>query len=266
MSRTILVLSIALAVPAVVACGQPTSVFVVHCEPTNADLVHWMALVDLVALAERNGVVLSIDFTAQWAEMILADEEKTAAVDGWLVDGHEIGCHHHPYWTLLERPATWDGYTNAAVDEILPQHRADYRGTMDDYMTLLEALPGERRSGCLGLSDPRDEADWLCSLVYSTGGHAVEDAVSRAVDRTIGGCEVSEIGHALLVGAERGALRALYEETDEDAIFGVVGHVYNYIAFPLVFEHWFGFLQARDPAGERRGTVSTVLDARGSPG
>ena len=265
MKSTIHVLFLALILPAVMACGQPTSVFVVHCEPTNADPVHWAALVDLVALADRNGVALSIDFTAQWAEMILADEGKTAAVGGWLDDGHEIGCHHHPYWTLLERPATWDGYTSTAIDEILPEHRVDYRGAMDDYMTLLDALPGERRSGCLGLSDPRDEADGLCSLVYSTAGHAVEDAVSGPVERTIGGCAVTEIGHALLVVAERGALRALYEETSEDAIFGVIGHVYNYIEFPLAFEGWFEFLQARDPAGELRGTVSAVLDARSSP-
>jgi hypothetical protein len=249
---------------AVAAWGQPSSVFVVHCEPTNADSVHWSALIDLVALADRHGVPLSIDFTAQWAEMILGDETKTKAVSDWLDGGHEIGCHHHPYWTLLERAATWDGYTDTAIDEILPQDRADYRGTMDDYMALLDALPGERRSGCLGSSDARDEGDWPCSLVYSTAGNAIDDAVSRPIERTVGGCEVTEIGHALLVGAERGALRALYEATATDAVFGVVGHVYNYLEFPAAFEQWFAFLDASDPDGERCGTVTAVLDAWGA--
>lgn len=247
-----------------VSSAQPTSVFVVHCEPTNADSEHWAALVDLVALADRYGVPLSIDFTAQWAERILSDEGMTDAVSGWLDAGHEIGCHHHPYWTLQDRTAQWDGYTDTAFDELLPEDRELYRGTMDDFMAWLESLPGPRRSGCLGQSDARDEADWPDSLVYSTVGHTVGDAVSRPTERSIGGCVVLEIGHALLVGAGRGALPSLYEETGSDAVFGVVGHVYNYVDFPAAFEQWFAFLHAHDPTGERRATVSSVLEAWGA--
>lgn len=253
------VLLLAVAVSGFAASEGPVSVFVVHCEPTNANETLWAELVDLVALANRYNVLLSIDFTAQWAEMILADDYKIAAVEQWLDAGHEIGCHHHPYWTLLQRNATWDGYTNTPFKEILPEDRPKYRGTMDDYMALLNALPGERTSGCLGVSDERDEADWPCQLVYSTVGHAVEDAVSRPTERTIGGCEVLEISHALIVGAERGALRELYGRTSSDEVFGVVGHVYNYAEFPMAFEEWFTFLHADDPAGLRRRTVSGVL-------
>ncbi len=258
-----IILALLVAAPAFAADDGPTSIFVVHCEPTNASEGHWTALIDLVALADRYAVPLSIDFTAQWAEMILADETKGYAVSTWLAAGHEIGCHHHPYWTMLERSAQWDGYTNTAVEEILPQDRADYRGTMSDYMVLLDALPGERRSGCLGGSDVRDEADWPCSLVYSTVGHVVDDAVSRPAERSIGGCAVLEIGHALLVGAERGALGTQYDAADSDTVFGVIGHVYNFADFPAAFEFWFAFLLERDPTGLRRGTVSAVLDAWG---
>jgi len=242
----------------------PMSVFVVHCEPTNANEVLWGELVELVALADRFAVPLSIDFTAQWAEMILADEAKVAALEAWLDAGHEIGCHHHAYWSTMDRNATWDGYTNTPVDEILQKDRALYRGTMDDYFALLTALPGERRSGCLGSGDERDAVDWPCQLVHSTQGHAVEDAVSEPTERTMGECGVVEIGHALIASAPRGALIAAYEAAPVDAVFGVVGHVYNYADFPMVFEQWFAFLQSKDPAGLRRATVSALLDGWGT--
>jgi len=238
----------------------PTSVFVVHCEPTNANPAMWASLVDLVALADRYEIPLSIDFTAQWAEMILADAAKVSALALWIEAGHEIACHHHAYWSTLGRAAQWDGYTNTATDEILPQDQSKYRGTMDDYLALLEALPGERRSGCLGGTDERDGVDWPCSIVYATSGHALDDAVSTPTACTLGGCDVLEIGHVLIAGAGRGALRALYEATAPDAIFGVVGHVYNYAELPVAFEEWFAFLAALDAEGARRGTVSGVLD------
>ncbi len=74
-------------------------------------------------------------------------------------------------------------------------------------------------------------AEWPCRVVYSTAGHAVEDAVSRLTERRIGECTVLEIGH-----------------------------VYNYAEFPRAFEEWFAFLHAADPVGIDRKTVSRVLE------
>jgi len=261
-------LLLGLAIPALSAVDSPMSVFVVHCEPTNANELMWAKLVDLVALADQYGVPLTIDFTAQWAEMILDDEAKLVLLEAWLETGHEIAGHHHPYWTLQQRSATWDGYTDTPFDDILPEDRALYRGTMDDYMALLNALPGERRSGCFGLTDERDYADWPCQLVYATVGHALEEAVSAPYERSFQDCDLLEISHALIVAPARGALRALYEETSSDRVFGVVGHVYNYAEFPAVFEQWFAFLAQIDSDGLRRTTVSGLLDAyeAGEPG
>jgi len=259
------ILLLAMSSPLLAASDGPMSVFVVHCEPTNANEILWAELVNLVALADRQNVPLTIDFTAQWAEMILADEEKLASLERWHDAGHEIACHHHPYWTLQQRNAIWDGYTNTPLEEILPQDRTQFRGTMDDYMALLNALPGERRSGCLGGSDERDHADWPCQLIYSTVGHALEEAVSSPSSRSFGECDVHEIGHALIVEPPRGALRTLYESTDAGAVFGVVGHVYNYAALPVAFEQWFALLAEMDPDGRRRGTVSGLLDALANP-
>ncbi len=235
------------------------SVFVVHCEPTNANEMLWSELVDLVALADRYAIPLSIDFTAQWAAMILGNDGKLSALEAWLEAGHEIGCHHHPYWATKDRQARWDGYTNTPFDEILPEDQAAHVGTMDDYMALLAALPGDRRSGCLGSDDARDLEDWPCELLYSTRGQSVADAVSQPAERAFGKCEVLEIGHALITSAKRAELRAAFESTASDQIFGVVGHVYNYRDFPIVFDQWFALLHSLDPNGERRRTVSDLL-------
>ena len=238
----------------------PVSVFVVHCEPTKANPIMWLALCDLVLLADQYAIPLSIDFTPQWAAMILDDTAKLETVQSWIDDGHEIGCHHHGYWGTKEHGSTWDGYTNTPVSELDLADRAQYLGTMADFMALLNALPGERRSGCLGCSVEGDEIDYPCQLEYSTQGHALEDAlaVPELIDRN--GCQILEIGHALIASQERGALQDLYINTDDVCVFGVNGHVYNYADFSLQFEVWFAYLASLDATGVRRGTVSEVLD------
>lgn len=219
----------------------------------------WNALTDLVALADEHRIPLSIDLTAQWASMILEDEEKLDAVVRWLAAGHEIGCHHHGYWGTKHRTSTWDGYTNTPLADIAPQDRAQYVGTMDDYMAVLNALPGERTSGCLGGSITADAIDHPCQIVYSTQGHALEDSISRPITEARGNCTITEIGHAVLVTQETRVLQDLYLSTSDANTFGVVGHVTNYAEMPHAFEAWFGFLQSQDPSGETRGTVSEVL-------
>ncbi|MBE0635942.1 hypothetical protein IH601_08100 [Candidatus Bipolaricaulota bacterium] len=252
--------AILVAVLPTIASAQPVSVFVVHCEPTKANPIMWLELVDLVSLADAYAVSLSIDFTPQWAAMILDDTAKLEIVQSWIDAGHEIGCHHHGYWGTREHGSTWDGYTNTPVSELDPADRAQYLGTMADFMALLNALPGERRSGCLGCSHAGDVIDYVCQLEYSTQGHALEDALAfpEPIDRN--GCQIVEIGHALIASQERRALQDLYTNTDDVCVFGVNGHVYNYADFSPQFEAWFAYLASLDAAGTRRGTVSEVLD------
>jgi len=245
---------------ALTAAALPMSVFVVHCEPTKANPVMWIELVDLVAQADAYNVPLSIDFTPQWASMILDDPSKIALVEDWIVAGHEIGCHHHGYWGTKARGSTWDGYTNTLQGELDPSDRSRYLGTMDGYMALLNALPGERRSGCMGGSEPGDYIDYPCQLEYSTAGHSLDDVVTTPVALVRNDCPIVEIGHGLIVSQERDALRNLYTATANDAVFGVNGHVYNFAEFPAPFIEWFSYLYSLDAAGEFRGTVSEVID------
>ena len=249
------------AIVAQIPSEDPISCFVVHCEPTNATGPMFLQLVDLVALADEYEIPLTIYFTAQWAEMILADEGKAAKLAAWLEAGHEIGGHHHAYWGTLERASKWDGYTNTPVADLQTADQDDFRGTMDDYMAILDALPGEMTSACMGLSDERDRLDWPCVLRYGTTGHALEHAVSQPYAIDYDDCSAWLIDHALIL-QPRGALAELYEETGADRVFCVVGHVYNFAEDRPAFEVWFGFLHARDPDAVRRSTVTELLESR----
>jgi hypothetical protein len=130
---------------------------------------------------------------------------------------------------------------------------------MADYMALLDALPGERLTGCLG-TDERDAIDWPCELDYSTSGHALGDATSVPTTVDHGPCQTIEVGHGLLPGQPRGAMRAAYSACDPNVVFGVNAHVYNVAEFPALFEEWFRFLYELDPEGRSRFTVSGLLD------
>ncbi len=241
------------------AWAIPMSTFVVHCEPTRANSMMWNELVDLVMLADSFDVPLTIDFSAQWASMILEDEAKIDLLELWLAAGHEIGCHHHGYWGTKDRGSTWDGYTNTPLAQIDPADRNRFLGTMDVYMALLNALPGERISGCLGTSSSGDDVDYVCQLTYSTRGQAIEEAVSVPASVNLNNCLVWEITHALIASLQRDVLRESYCATADTSVFAVVGHVYNFAAFSEPFEAWFSFLQTMDPQGNRRGTVAQIL-------
>ncbi|MBN1859712.1 hypothetical protein JW848_11010 [Candidatus Bipolaricaulota bacterium] len=242
------------------AAGMPTSVFVVHCEPTRANPLMWLQLVDLVAQADAYNVPLSIDFTPQWASMILEDAAKIEAIRNWIAAGHEVGCHHHGYWGTKERGSTWDGYTNTSIGELDPADQAHFLGTMDVYMSLLNSLPGERLSGCMAGSHAGDDIDYPCQLRYATIGYSLDHVATTPTEIVRNGCDVVEIGHGLIASQDQAALRALYETTSDDATFGVNGHVYNFAALPQAFIEWFRYLHALDPAGNARGTVSSVLE------
>jgi hypothetical protein len=239
--------------------ASPVSCFVIHCEPTNATAAMFLDLVDLVALADECLIPLTIDFTAQWAEMILADEEKVGLLGAWIESGHEFACHHHSYWATLDRGAQWDGYTDTPFCEIAPTLQDRYRGTMDDYMALLTALPGERTSACMGLEDEADLIDWPEALRYGTSGHTVEDCVSEPFVVDYAGTRTWQITHGLILQGP-GALEGLHEATSEDVVFAVVGHVYNFAEDRRPFE--FRFLRALDPAGTRRRTVTEAIEER----
>jgi len=239
----------------------PLSCFVVHCESTRANEGMFLDLSDLVAFADTFGIPLTIDCTAQWAEMILADARKLDAASAWLVAGREIAGHHHAYWATLDRGAQWDGYTNTSFSELLPILQDRYLGMMDEYMALLEALPGERTTACMGLGDGRDLIDWPEALLYGTAGHLLVDCVSEPTLVDHAGFQTWQITDGLIL-QEPSVLPAFYEATNGDKVFAVVGHAYNFAEDRRPFESWVRFLRERDSDGVRRRTVTKLIEER----
>ena len=242
--------------------ASPYGVFIVHCEPKNADAESFLNLRDLVVKADQHGVKLTIDFTPQWAEMILDNAVFLNWTRLWDEYGHELAVHHHPYWISAMRGTTWDGYTNTPLEEIAINKRDDYLGNMDDYLALLNRLPGARTSGTLGISQPQDTLDWPDDLRYSAEGHELEDIVGRPQIVEYAGHAVWQMSHGLFWSAMPGELQTVYANAEAGDIVAVVTHVSNYEASPpaaQAVENYFAFLGAEDPSGDSLVTVTEAM-------
>lgn len=243
--------------------ADPYAVFVVHCEPGNADPNSFLQLRDMVVAADQHQVKLTIDFTPPWAEMILGHEGFLASVTQWDDAGHEIGVHHHPYWISETRGTHWDGYTNTAQSEISPSNPTDYLGNMDDYLDLLNQLPGTRTSGTLGINYGQDALDWPPDLLYSAEGHEFSDIVGQPEMVEYAGHVVWQMSHGLFWNATPDQLHGAYDGVVPGDIVAVVTHVSNYEESPqnaLAVHNYFSFLGARDPSGNSLVTVTQAMN------
>ena len=240
--------------------ANPYAVFVVHCEPKNADPASFLQLRDMVVKADQHQVKLTIDFTPQWAEMILEHPVFSDLVTNWHEAGHELGAHHHPYWVSKTRGTNWDGYTNTPQENLLGSDGENYLGDMDDYLALLNELPGTRTSGTLGLGEPPDAIDWPQDLLYSAAGHAFEDIVSRPQKVEYAGHVVWQMKHGLLSNGLPEQVENAYAAAVPGDIVAVVTHVSNYEDFPQAVENYFAFLGSQDPSGNTLVTVTEAMN------
>ncbi|MBI82136.1 MAG: hypothetical protein CMJ81_02980 [Planctomycetaceae bacterium] len=242
--------------------ANPYAAFIVHCEPRNADGGSLLRLREMVQKADEHQVKLTIDFTPPWVEMILVDTLFLGWVSDWNDAGHELGAHHHPYWVSTERGTNWDGYTNTPEEELLGDDADDYLGDMDDYLALLNQLPGTRTSGTLGLGYSGDELDWPQDLLYSATGHAYDEIVGQPELVEYDGHEVWQMNHGLFFSVPPVQIESAYQAAGSDDIFAVVTHVSNYeesVESVQAVEDFFAFLTAEDPTGESLVTVSQAM-------
>lgn len=236
----------------------PVSVFVVHCEPTNATPMMFLKLEEMVHLADQENVPMTILMTPQWANMVTGDATMQEKVEDWAASGHEIGCHHHPYWITKTRPVSWDGYTNTPYEELDAADQPLYLGDMDSFWEPFSHLSADINTGCMG-GEEEDKKDWFEQLIYSTQGNAVDDAVTVPTIAEFEELEAWQIGHCFLYGSDSALLRPLYLATSDDSLFGVNCHVYNYDEADTPVRHWFDFLRSYDDRGDYRKTVSDAI-------
>lgn len=240
--------------------ANPYAVFVVHCEPKNAEPASFLELRDMVVKADQHQVKLTIDFTPPWVEMIMDNPVFLDSVTNWYEAGHELGGHHHPYWVSKTRGTSWDGYTNTPRENLLDDDGDDYLGDMDDYLALLNELPGTRTSGTLGLGEPPDAIDWPHDLLYSAEGHAFEDIVGRPQKVEYAGHAVWQMKHGLFWNSLPEQVENAYAAAVPGDIVAVVTHVSNYEDFPQAVENYFDFLGSQDPSGNSLVTVTQAMN------
>lgn len=243
--------------------AEPYAVFVVHCEPLNAVPSSFLDLLDMVVKADQQQVRLTIDLTPPWAQMILANPGFLNSVTQWQQAGHELGVHHHPYWVSETRNTTWDGYTNTPLEQISINKQANYLGDMDDFLSLLNQLPGTRTSGTLGISHGQDVLDWPQELLYSAYGHELSHIVSQPQVVEYAGHDVWQMNHGLFWNAPPTQLEAIYHAAVSGDIVAVVTHVSNYAESSQnaqAVDDYFAFLGSQDPSGSSLVTVTQAMN------
>ena len=276
--------------------ATPDSFFVVHCEPPNANDLMFKSLVELVQMADKYNVKLTLQFTPQWAEMILSDKQELNLLRQWQRNGHEVAAQHHGPSVYIP----WDGYTNKdnwrvwrdkaheetrrmriqtaqeqkrmVKGEILGFQgwKEKYLGAMDDYVTLLNKLASPETVKTATMTDK--DTDWPPEIPYSTDGFDPEEAVSRPelVNASrhsrphVGQLytrKVYELGMGFLGDPIRlNKLKEEYLSVKEGEVFGVVTHEFNFARTPEIVEEWFKFLKEQDPEGKHNKTVSMIME------
>ncbi|MFQ5570773.1 MAG: T9SS type A sorting domain-containing protein [Rhodothermales bacterium] len=241
----------------VLKAQTPETFFVVHCEPTTAD--RFDDLIRLVDTAASYGVLLTLEFTPQWADAILADPLKLDRVRAWQQQGHEVGAHHHGIYH-----PSWDGYTDYPIADILargwPANR--FLGTMDAYGAALDALAGDSLAltmGGPGVQDPNPEVDWPSTYPFRTlGGRDPENSFSSPHVETVGDATVCEINYSFIESQQEvTAVKALYESRNDLDVVGVVTHVHNFADDSTFVVDWFNFVQST-----RRKTARRIMRDR----
>ncbi len=216
--------------------GQgPHSFVAVHLEPNNTGC--YRVLVDMVALADSFHAPLTLEFTPQWADTILANPPLLAQMRGWQKKGHEIAAHHH---AVSYGAGGWDGYTNRPPAEYPAAMK--YRGNMQSYFILLSQLAGDSLllTGCITDAD----VDWPAGILYRTEGHNMTEGLSRPVPETLNSQGVTRVGFGLMNTKLRvDTARALFNSAGSKDVLGVVLHEKDHAANPNHLRSWLQFLR-----------------------
>ena len=204
----------------------------------------WPAAAGLVELADHYDAKLTLQFNPQWAEYILKENNRLALLKSWQKNGHEVALHHHGY-----DHRNWNGYTNRPGKSNAP----GYRGRVEDMIDLVARLaaPYKLLSGTI-----TDEgSDHPECIKYDTEGIRIDHARSRPQRVVLGGNNAVQVGMAFL--SFDGDIRRFKEEyarSEEDEVFGVVTHEYDFRKNPGMIEEWLRFIRSQG------GTIKTVSD------
>ncbi|HFQ93100.1 MAG TPA: hypothetical protein ENK32_03755 [Anaerolineae bacterium] len=187
-------LPIVTATPGTDTAVGPQGTFVTfHMEVSRTPRVQtlWPLLEQFMALADRYGVKVTLQFSTTWADYVYKNN-LLDTVYAWEANGHEIALHHHGPTHKF-----FDGYTNnpdAVRTDGWYATDVGYLGDMDDLMAFMSPI-SQNGLVTAGMSD--EDTDWPEGVLYyatDSGERATrDDLLSRPVETTHNGYPVTEI-------------------------------------------------------------------------
>ena len=222
----------------------------------------------LVQKADDYDFHLTLEFNPQWAEYILLDNSKLNIVKQWLERGHEIAFHHHS----LNHP-DWNGYSNdpGAVGNPVP-----FIGNVDvglDFVRNLAAPENVTTAmiGGLPIDMPQSYENASENLIF-TSGNQYSSFEQYGNLRSLkpykiiknNGAEITFATHRQLttisddftVEEALNIFKAEYNNIQDEEIFGLVFHCYDYLKAEDTYNNWFEFIKNN---GDTIKTVSEVI-------
>ncbi|GEM_PF-2117435 len=257
------------SVPSFFAQSPPAqSFFVIHCDPGYATNLHFNRLRQMVDTATAHEVPLTLQFSPQWVDMILADTQKLALVRSWQAWGHEVAAHHHSIYHCY-----WDSLTNYPPDSIAFHQPISsncpeglYQGSMQSFWDALDVLAGDSLLLTWSSSDEHPAVDMYPNVPYRTDGGRDEPeqgfsnpyvkthGPTTLDGQTYGPYTVCSIDYFFLENfADVQQMIDLYNDfafSSQFEVVGVVTHVFNFQAAinqppPNYFFTWIQFIEGK---------------------
>jgi len=276
---TCLVAAFYLSSPASGQAQGPLYFLAIHNEPFHRDggeekmRESYAILKRMVERADSCHIRLTLMFSPQWVDFLLAQPDRKEQLRKWKAEGHEIAAHHHSIYH-----GNWDGYTDYTKEEALRERERNvrmpekYLGTLKDYIEKLKLINPGIKSGCLN-----DEYDKNClpdAIIFDTGsgfanhgtpgtregdGRPEKGRNDFITKGNVRGIERKWLCHfqTTTVGRQYQA-RSVFLSMKSGA-YGSVNH--SSPREEEAFNAWIDFLHSNDREGKRCRTLTEIMNA-----
>jgi len=251
----------------------------IHNEPFHRDggeekmQESYTILKRMVERADSCHIRLTLMFSPQWVDFLLAQPERREQLRKWKAGGHEIAAHHHSIYH-----GNWDGYTDYTEEEALRVRESrvrmpeKYLGTLKDFIDKLKLINPEIKSGCLN-----DEYDKKClpdAIVLDTGsgfanfgtpgtregdGRPEKGRNDFITKGKVRGIERKWLCHFQTTTVDRQYQARSVFLSMKSGVYGSVNH--SSPREEEAFNAWIDFLHSNDREGKRSRTLTDIMNA-----
>jgi len=201
-------------------------------------------LAQMMAMANRFQVPVTLQLTAEWIDSIALDVGKQQELAAWHTQGHEIGIYH-----IDAKSADWDGYSNEGFAMGSP----NYRGSMADLLDLSTSiLPPNVQ--IWSASSTKPDTSWVIGVPFSTLSITGVEFAFETIDLQEYFAEGSpfrsaacQLGYAPIhVQEEVDTLISLYSNVANIHTLGLHMPLSDFAQDSSVLENWFTFIEGEN--------------------